>query len=74
MQGMGFSNIAQHNVATPFERMINNNLVDSPIFSFWLDRKVSDSVVCVCVKMCLENPFFQSLKVAIYLFELTGRL
>lgn len=41
--GMGFDSISQDNVATPFERMLSQKLVQEPVFSFYLNRNQSES-------------------------------
>ncbi|OLY85139.1 Vacuolar protease A [Smittium mucronatum] len=35
--GLGYDNIAVNKIVPPFYSMINNNLVDSPVFSFYLN-------------------------------------
>lgn len=41
--GMGFQTISQDDVVTPFQNMINQNLVPAPVFSFYLNRDQSKS-------------------------------
>ena len=36
--GMGFATIAEDGVVPVFNNMINQHLVQSPVFSFYLDR------------------------------------
>lgn len=41
--GMGFQNISQDDVVTPFQNMVNQKLVPEPVFSFYLDRDQTKS-------------------------------
>ena len=43
IMGMGFPEIAVGKVQPPFQNMIEQGLIDEPVFSFWLNRKVGDS-------------------------------
>ena len=36
--GMGWNTISVDNAPTVFDLMIQEKLVDQPVFSFWLDR------------------------------------
>jgi cathepsin D len=41
--GMGFQTISQDNVVTPFQNMVDQKLVGSPVFSFYLNRDQKQS-------------------------------
>lgn len=41
LQGMGFPMIAVTGAPPPFTQMVNQGLVDQPVFSFWLNRDPS---------------------------------
>merc|ERR1712168_1145676 len=40
--GMGWSTISVDHLTTVFDNMVNQQLVDSPVFSFWLNRNQED--------------------------------
>lgn len=40
--GMGFPEIAVGKVRPPFQNMLDQGLIDDPVFSFWLNRRVGD--------------------------------
>ena len=40
-QGLGFPEISVGKVTPPFQNLIAQQLVPEPVFSFWLNRKVS---------------------------------
>jgi len=39
--GLGFKSISQYNIPTPFESMIDQKLVDEPVFAFYLQSDAS---------------------------------
>jgi hypothetical protein len=39
-QGMGFPEIAVNSALPPFQNMVEQGVVDEPVFSFWLNRDV----------------------------------
>ena len=39
---MGFPEIAVDHLEPPFNNLVKQGLVDKPLFSFWLDRDLSD--------------------------------
>ncbi|XP_072035971.1 lysosomal aspartic protease-like [Amphiura filiformis] len=41
--GMGYATIAQDQVTPVFDNMVKQDLVDKPVFSFYLDRNANDS-------------------------------
>merc|ERR1712038_958921 len=41
--GMGFSTISVNHLPTVFDNMVDQKAVDSPVFSFWLNRNPEDS-------------------------------
>jgi len=41
--GMGFSTISVNHLPTVFDNMVDQKAVDSPVFSFWLNRDPKDS-------------------------------
>jgi phytepsin len=42
VQGMGFPEIAVDKATPPFINMVEQGLIDEPVFSFWLDRNLDD--------------------------------
>ena len=38
--GMGFYSISVNGITTVFDNMVNQNVVEAPRFSFWLNRYV----------------------------------
>merc|ERR1719440_192107 len=40
--GLGFKSISQYNIPTPFETMIDQKLVDEPVFAFYLQEDASE--------------------------------
>ncbi|KAL6770501.1 ASP1 [Auxenochlorella protothecoides x Auxenochlorella symbiontica] len=40
--GLGFPEIAVNKVPPPFQQALKQKLLDEPVFSFWLNRKVED--------------------------------
>jgi len=40
--GMGWASISVNHLTTVFDNMVNQQLVDSPVFSFWLNRNQED--------------------------------
>jgi len=43
IMGMGWQRISVDDVVPPFYNMISQDLVDEPVFSFWLNRDTTDS-------------------------------
>jgi len=41
--GLGFKSISQYNIPTPFETMVEQKLVDEPVFAFYLQSDASKS-------------------------------
>jgi len=39
--GLGFKNISQYQIPTPFEAMIDQKLIDEPVFAFYLQQDAS---------------------------------
>mmetsp|Transcript_51311 Transcript_51311/g.159020 ORF Transcript_51311/g.159020 Transcript_51311/m.159020 type:complete len:389 (+) Transcript_51311:90-1256(+) len=39
--GLGFKSISQYNIPTPFESMIDQKLIDEPVFAFYLQQDAS---------------------------------
>merc|ERR1712066_318581 len=39
--GLGFKNISQYQIPTPFESMIEQKLIDEPVFAFYLQQDAS---------------------------------
>lgn len=46
-QGLGFPEIAVSKVKPPFQNALDQKIIDEPVFSFWLNRKVWCGVVGV---------------------------
>jgi saccharopepsin len=42
LMGLGFKNISQYNIPTPFEAMIDQKLIDEPVFAFYLQEDASE--------------------------------
>merc|ERR1711972_217607 len=43
MGGLGFKSISQYQVPTPFENMIDQKLIDQPVFAFYLQSDATQS-------------------------------
>merc|ERR1712137_101437 len=41
LMGLGFKNISQYNIPTPFESMIDQKLIDESVFAFYLQKDAS---------------------------------
>merc|ERR1712050_14014 len=41
--GLGFKSISQYNIPTPFEAMIDQKLIDEPVFAFYLQQDASQA-------------------------------
>ena len=39
--GLGFKSISQYNIPTPFESMVDQKLIDEPVFAFYLQDDAS---------------------------------
>jgi len=55
--GLGFKSISQYNIPTPFEAMIDQKLIDEPVFAFYLQS--SDSKVGELVFGGIDRSHFQ---------------
>ena len=45
LQGLAFPEIAVNKVLPPFQSALKQGLLEEPVFSFWLNRKVGESGV-----------------------------
>merc|ERR1712070_105982 len=43
LMGLGFKAISQYNIPTPFETMIDQKLIDEPVFAFYLQEDASQT-------------------------------
>jgi hypothetical protein len=43
LMGLGFKSISQYQIPTPFESMIDQKLIDEPVFSFYLQSDASET-------------------------------
>jgi len=43
LMGLGFKSISQYQIPTPFESMIDQKLIDEPVFSFYLQNDASQT-------------------------------
>merc|ERR1719352_1977765 len=42
LMGLGFKSISEYNIPTPFENMIDQKLIDEPVFAFYLQEDASE--------------------------------
>merc|ERR1712232_874847 len=40
--GLGFKSISQYHIPTPFEAMVEQKLIDEPVFAFYLQQEASE--------------------------------
>lgn len=43
-QGLGFPTISVQGIPPPFTKMVEEGLVDEPVFSFWLNRNAKEDL------------------------------